>query len=99
MALLDIRQRTGYLFLAIVVGHIILISAQVNTSRGVPMLEAVTFGVFAEIQRGATRLISGVLGGWEEYIALRSVRTDNEQLKREIAQLRIRLQQEEALAA
>src|SRR4051794_19713042 len=99
MALLDIRQRTGYLFLAIVVGHIILISAQVNTARGVPMLEAVTFGLFAEIQRGASAVISGALGGWQEYIALWSVRADNEQLKREVAQLRIRLQQEQALAA
>src|SRR4051812_6949149 len=99
MALLDIRQRTGYLFLAIVVGHIVLISAQVNTARGVPMLEAATFGVFAEIQRAASTVISGALGGWDEYVALRSVRADNEQLKGEVAQLRIRLQQEQALAA
>src|SRR5256885_1905951 len=41
MALLDIRQRTGYLFAAVVIGHIIVISAQVNTRRGVPLLEAV----------------------------------------------------------
>ena len=37
MALLDIRQRTGWLFMAIIVGHIVLISAQVNTRRGVPI--------------------------------------------------------------
>ena len=37
MALLDIRQRTGWLFAAIVVSHIILISAQVTTKRGVPV--------------------------------------------------------------
>jgi hypothetical protein len=28
----------------VIVGHIILISAQVNTRRGVPMLEAIVFG-------------------------------------------------------
>ena len=54
MALLDIRQRTGWLFGAIVVSHIILISAQVTTQRGVPVLQEVTFGTFAEMQRGAT---------------------------------------------
>ena len=57
MALLDIRQRTGYLFVAVTIGHIILISAQVTTSRGVPLLEAVTFGLFAEIQRATTGAI------------------------------------------
>ena len=46
MALLDIRQRAGYLFLVVILGHILLISVQVNSGRGVPMLEAVTFGAF-----------------------------------------------------
>ena len=31
-------------------GHILLISAQVNSRSGVPVLEAVTFGVFAYAQ-------------------------------------------------
>ena len=57
MALLEIRLRTGWLFMAVTVGHIVLISAQVTTSRGVPMLEAVTFGAFAEVQRGTTSAI------------------------------------------
>jgi len=52
MALLDIRRRSGYLFLAVMLFHVILISAQVNSRSGVPVLESVTFGVFAEVQRG-----------------------------------------------
>jgi rod shape-determining protein MreC len=98
MALLDIRERTGYLFIAVIVGHIALISAQVNTERGVPMLEAVTFGTFAEVQRGATRMIGGVRTSWDDYLALQSVRSDNEQLRREVAQLQVALQQQRALA-
>ena len=31
--------------------HIILISAQVTTKRGVPILQEVTFGAFAEMAR------------------------------------------------
>jgi rod shape-determining protein MreC len=99
VALLDIRQRTGYLFVAVTIAHIILISAQVNTRRGVPMLEAVTFGVFAEVQRGATAMISGLQDTWQNYFALQSARGENERLKVEVAQLRIKLQQEERLAA
>jgi rod shape-determining protein MreC len=98
MALLDIRQRTGYMFMAVIIGHIILISAQVNTERGVPLLEAVTFGAFAEVQRGASSMIGGVRTSWDDYLALQSVRSDNEQLRREVAQLQVALQQQRALA-
>ena len=98
MALLDIRQRTGYLFIALTVGHILLISAQVNTERGVPLLEAVTFGAFAEVQRGASSVVGGVRTSWSDYLALQSVRSDNEQLRQEVARLQIALQQQRALA-
>lgn len=98
MALVDLFQRTGYLFVAVTIAHIILISAQVNTRRGVPMLEAVTFGVFAEVQRAATSLIEGVQHGWEHYFALQQVRQENEHLRHENGQLQVRLQQERALS-
>lgn len=98
MALLDIRQRTGYLFIALAIGHIVLISAQVNTDRGVPILEAVTFGVFAEVQRVASSAIGGVRASWSDYVALQEVRNENQRLRDEVAQLRVRLQQERALA-
>jgi rod shape-determining protein MreC len=98
MTLLDIRQRTGYLFIAVTVGHVILISAQVNTRRGVPMLEAATFGLFSEVQRASALLIGGVRDTWQEYVALREAHRQNEQLRLELAQLRIALQEERALA-
>jgi rod shape-determining protein MreC len=98
MALLDIRQRTGYLFMAVTVGHIALISAQVNTERGVPILEAVTFGAFAEVQRGASSVIGGVRTSWGDYLALQTVRSDNDRLQQEVARLQIALQQERAQA-
>jgi rod shape-determining protein MreC len=98
MALLDIRQRTGWLFMAVTVGHIILISAQVNTQRGVPVLEALTFGAFAEVQRAATSAVSSAQEGWENYFALQQIRQENERLREEVAQLRVGLQQERTVA-
>ena len=98
MAVLDVRQRTGWLLMAVIVGHIILISAQVNTSRGVPVLESVTFGAFAEVQRAATSAVAAVQGGWQNYFALQQIRQENERLREEVAQLRIRMQQERATA-
>ena len=84
--------------MAVTVGHIILISAQVQTRRGVPLLEAVTFGVFAEVQRGATSAVSGIQDSWQNYFALQQVRQENEALKTQLAQLQIQMQQERALA-
>lgn len=98
MALLDIRQRTGWLFGATVVSHIILISAQVTTKRGVPVLQEVTFGAFAEMQRAATRAFGSAREGWQNYFALQQIRQENEQLKQEVTKLRISLEQERNIA-
>jgi rod shape-determining protein MreC len=98
MALLDIRQRTGWLFGAIVVSHIILISAQVTTKRGVPILQEVTFGAFAEMQRGATSAFGSAREGWQNYFALQEIRRENEQLKQEVTNLRVSLEQERNIA-
>lgn len=98
MAVLDIRQRTGWLFMGVIVGHILLISAQVNTQRGVPVLEEYTFGTFAEIQRGATSAIATIRDNWVNYVQLQDVRAENAKLKEELASMQIALQQERGLA-
>ena len=100
MALLDIRQRSGYLFLAVVVAHVLLISAQVNSkTSGMPILETVTFGIFAEVQRAVSSAVSGIRQGWSGYVGLRQVRAENESLKRELAEARVAIQEQQALAA
>ena len=98
MALIDIRQRRGLLFGAIVLAQIILISAQVNSRSGVPVLEAVTFGVFSEIQRATAATVNGVRRTWNGYIDLRGVRAQNEVLKHQLDALQVQLQQQRALA-
>ena len=98
MALLDIRQRAGYLFLVVMVGHIVLISAQVSSRRGVPVLEEVTFGLFSEVQRGAWAVVSGARRVWGGYVGLRSVREENEALRQKLADVEVQLQEQRALA-
>jgi rod shape-determining protein MreC len=98
MAIVDIRQRTGYLFLAVIVGHVVLISTQVTTKRGVPMLEEVVFGAFSEVQRASNSVTVDVRQWWQDYFALQQVRSENTQLKQELAEIRVRLQEERGLA-
>lgn len=93
----DIRQRTGYLFLAIVIGHIILISAQVQSKSGGRVLGEVTFGLFSVAQRGTAGALGGVQHVWHDYVSLRGVKGENDALKREVDSLRVQLHEQQAL--
>ena len=92
------HQRTGYLFLALILGHFILISAQVGTSSGTRVLEAVTFGLFSEIQRTVTAMVGGVRQVWDGYVGLRGVRAENDGLRQQVEGLQFQLQEAHALA-
>jgi rod shape-determining protein MreC len=98
MPVTDFRQRTAVLFIAVVLGHIVLISAQVNSRAGVPLLEVVTFGAFAEVQRGAAGMTGSIRDAWSGYGNLRGVRAENEQLRRQLGELQVQFQQERARA-
>src|SRR3990172_3015013 len=96
--MLDIRQRTGYLFVAVMLGHLILISAQVPTKSGPHVLQAVALGAFSGVQRAAAGLAGGLHAVWTGYVDLRGVREENDALRRQIGELQVRLQEERALA-
>jgi len=98
MAIADIRTRTGYLFLGVVLGHILLISAQVNSRTGVPVLESVTFGVFSEVQRIVFGATSNVRRVWTGYVGLRQVKAENDSLKQQLSEAQVALQAQRALA-
>jgi rod shape-determining protein MreC len=94
MALPDIRERAGYLFLAVAVGHIVLISAQVNSRSGIPLLQAVVFGAFSQVQRVAASVVGSGQAIWRNYVDLRNVRAENVELRRREAELQVKLQQQ-----
>jgi rod shape-determining protein MreC len=98
MAVLDVRQRAGYLLLAVIVGHILLISAQVQSKSGVPVLQSFAFGMFAEVQRATSAGFSGIRQVWTGYIGLRHAQIENETLKRRLAAAEIQIQEERAQA-
>lgn len=97
--MLDIRKRTGYLFLATMVGQVLLVSAQVQTKSGTRVLQAVAFEVFSRIQQGSASVVHGTRGIWGNYVDLRGARVENAALKQRVAALEVQLQQEHALAA
>ena len=57
-----------------------------------------TFEVFSRVGCDGV-VLDFVRHGWGNYAALRGVRVENQDLKRRVADLEVRLQQEHALAA
>lgn len=98
MALPDTRHRARYLFIAVVVGHILLISAQVSSRSGPPVLQAALMTALTSAQRAAWALVSGVREVWNGYAYLRGVHDENVRLSRENTELRVQLQQASANA-
>jgi rod shape-determining protein MreC len=79
--------------------QVILVSAQVQTKTGVRVLSAVAFETFSHVQVATASVVNGVRGTWGNYVALRHVRVENEDLRRRVADLEVKLQEEHALAA
>lgn len=96
--MLDIRKRTGVVFVICIVAQVILVSVQVQTKSGVPAIEAVSFGAFSRVQVATSSFVRGVRDLWTNYAALRGARDENVSLKRQMAELEVRLQEQRALA-
>jgi rod shape-determining protein MreC len=97
--MLSIRRRTVYLLLTISLGHVLLISAQVQSKSGLPLIEAVAFGVFARVQRATAAVADAGSGLWTHYLALHGVAAENDALRRQVLELQGQLQQAQAIAS
>ena len=84
------RLRTNVQLLAAIVGHVVLISLQINTASGSRVFEGVTLAVFSEVQRGVMRSVDAVVGLWDGYVGLLSVQSENDALRSDIADLQFR---------
>src|SRR6476659_2963224 len=97
--MLALQRRTGYLLLAFCLAHILLISSQVQSRTGMPVLQSAAFTVFAGVQHGLGSFSDGGRSIWTNYFALRGVARDNDALRRRILELESQLQQSQAQAA
>ncbi|MBM3781269.1 MAG: rod shape-determining protein MreC [Acidobacteria bacterium] len=98
MARVELLQRPLPLLAAAVLLHLSIISAQVTTSSGLPLVQAVAFGAVAEMQRLVMATGGAVADAWQGYVALRGAHEDNRRLRGAVQQLELRLQEERALA-
>ncbi len=96
--MIDIRRRTTYFFLLVSLCHVLLISVQVQSKSGMPLLESVAFYVDAPAARASSGVVDGIGSLWGRYVALHGVVAENAQLRAEISRLQGELQQKDALA-
>ena len=96
--MIEIHRRTGYLLIATLLAQVILISAQVRTASGTRVLQAVTFGVFSQVQLGTAWVFSGIRSVWDGYVGLRGAHQENQQLRDTVSQMQVRLLEQQALA-
>ena len=90
------RRRTLTLLVVLCLGHILLISSQVQSRQGPSVLQASAFNVVSTVQ-GATDGVSGGVGGiWEHYFSLVGKSRENDELKARVLQLEGELQAEKA---
>lgn len=91
------RSRAFHLVLGVLVAHLALISAQVDSSPGTSVLHTVAFGVLAEMQRAVSSTVAAARDLWSGYVSLRGVREENAALQETIARLEMNLQAQDAL--
>jgi rod shape-determining protein MreC len=92
-------RRPLTLLIVICVGHILLISSQVQSKTGLPMLESVAFGTLARVQGGVAGVADGVRSIWSQYFALRGVERENAALRQRVLELEGQVQSERARAS
>lgn len=97
-AVLAGRRRVGPLLVTTLLGHLLLVSLQVNTAGGVTVFSALVFGAFGEVQRLAGGAASAAETSWARYVALWRVQDENVRLRAQVEDLEIRLQEQRSLA-
>ena len=84
---MDSFRRTFVFFIVLSFLHVLLISAQVQSRSGMPVIKAAAFGVFASIQHLTSGIADLGQSFWANYIALRGVAAENDQLKKRVLAL------------
>ncbi len=95
---LEFQKRTGYLLVAALLGHLLLISTQVSSQQGASVLETTIFGALSRVQAFTGWVTHGVTGAWGNYVALRRHGARADALQLQVDRLGVELQHANAQA-
>jgi len=98
MRVIHTVKRPLVLLATIVLAQVLLLAVQIR--RGdVRLIRSWAVFVVTPFQRVGVSAIDGIGGAWNSYVSLRSTRKENEQLRKELADLKLRIAQLESRAA
>ena len=97
--MLSLHRRTVVLLGALSLMHVLLISYQVQSHTGVPVLQSATFGVWAKVQGGTTAVLHGIAGFWSRLLGVHKTAVENDALRQRVVQLEGEVEQQRALAS
>ena len=91
-------RRTRLLVVALVLGHLVAITRQVDAGAGQTLFDRIVFSVLSPPQRAVGGAMQGAGGLWSGYLDLRGARAEKERLEDELEAARRELQQLRARA-
>jgi rod shape-determining protein MreC len=94
--MLSTNRQTVYLLIVICVGQVLLISEQVQSRAGIPVLQSVASGGFSRVHSVTSWFAGGISGTWSHYFALRGAAVENEQLRQRVIELQGEIQAQQA---
>ncbi len=98
MRVIQTIQRPLILLATVVLAQVLLLAVQIKRGE-VRLLRIVAVWTMTQVQRPAAYLIDSAGGAWNRYVGLRNTRKENEELRNELAQMKLRLAQLEGSAA
>jgi rod shape-determining protein MreC len=87
------RHREGLLLVIFVLSSILIISRQVQDPTGMSYFRRSVLTIAAPFQSGASAVIGGVTGVWDDYLFLLGTRAENTKLRGEVNQLTSKVQE------
>jgi rod shape-determining protein MreC len=92
------KQRPFTLLAIVLLLQVLLLAFQIKSERDVRLVRVWAAELLTPIQKVATWTLSGLGGGWHNYIGLRHLRQENDQLHGEVDSLRLRNRELESRA-
>jgi len=86
------RHHQGLMLVALVLVSLVIISRQLEDSRGQTYFAKSVIAVMSPFQEGVTGAVRGIAGLWDEYLSIRGVKKENSKLREEVNSLRTEIQ-------
>ena len=93
------RHRSLTLLAAAIAAQLLLLAVQIRRGQQVRLIRVWAIESVSPLGRGAAWSVDGVRGLWNNYVALRHMHEENEQLHTEVGALRLRNSELESRAA